>query len=138
MPPFGGITASIGSSTGRDSSGTGTTPQCSQYTTGIGVPQYLWRLMSQSRRRYCVSRFPQPFSSNHAPIFSIASGVGRPSNWPELHDRPSASVAAVIFAGSGIGSPSVRTTGIIPSPYFLTKSKSRWSCAGTPIIAPVP
>ena len=30
------------------------------------------------------------------------------------------------------------TTGVLPSPYLLTKSRSRWSCAGQPKIAPVP
>ena len=31
-----------------------------------------------------------------------------------------------------------QTTGVLPRPYLLTKSRSRWSCAGQPKIAPVP
>ena len=30
------------------------------------------------------------------------------------------------------------TTGVLPRPYLLTKSRSRWSCAGQPKMAPVP
>ena len=45
-----------GSSTGRSSSGTGTMPQSSQYTTGIGAPQYRCLEISQSRSRKFTSR----------------------------------------------------------------------------------
>jgi hypothetical protein len=34
---------------GNAASGKGTMPQSGQYTTGNGVPQYRWRLISQSR-----------------------------------------------------------------------------------------
>ncbi len=34
--------------------------------------------------------------------------------------------------------PSGQTTGVLPSLYLLTKSRSRWSCAGQPKMAPVP
>ena len=37
--PEGLNSASSGSSTGRSSSGTGTVPQASQWTIGMGVPQ---------------------------------------------------------------------------------------------------
>ena len=37
--------------TGSWSSGTGTSPQASQWMIGIGVPQYRWREISQSRSR---------------------------------------------------------------------------------------
>ena len=49
--PVGGNSTSSGGSTGSWSSGTGTMPQSSQYTTGIGQPQKRWRDSSQSRRR---------------------------------------------------------------------------------------
>jgi hypothetical protein len=42
---------SSGSATGNCSTGTGTMPHDGQWMTGIGAPQYLWRLMSQSRSR---------------------------------------------------------------------------------------
>src|SRR6266568_5652074 len=51
---------SRGSTTGSWSSGTGTTPSVSQYTTGIGVPQYRWREISQSRKRYVTLGLPMP------------------------------------------------------------------------------
>src|SRR3990170_2245882 len=50
-PPRPVTGTSMGSATGSCASGTGTTPQRSQYTIGIGVPQYRWREMPQSRRR---------------------------------------------------------------------------------------
>ena len=40
-----------GSSRGSSSSGIGTSPQSGQCTIGIGVPQYRWREISQSRNR---------------------------------------------------------------------------------------
>src|SRR3989442_15594327 len=40
-----------GRTTGSSSSGTGTSPQASQWTIGVGVPQYGWREMPQTRRR---------------------------------------------------------------------------------------
>jgi hypothetical protein len=39
------ISTSRGSTTGRSLSGTGTAPHCSQWITGMGVPQYLCREM---------------------------------------------------------------------------------------------
>ena len=38
-PPMPVISTSRGSSTGRSSSGTGTSPQATQWIIGIGVPQ---------------------------------------------------------------------------------------------------
>ncbi|GBD28826.1 hypothetical protein HRbin31_00848 [bacterium HR31] len=49
--PVGMKSTSSGSNTGRSSYGTGTVPHRSQYTMGMGVPQYRCRLMSQSRSR---------------------------------------------------------------------------------------
>ena len=50
---------------------------------------------------------------------------------------PSPSNAAAIVAGSSSPSGGFTTTAI-GSPYFFANSKSRWSCAGTAITAPVP
>jgi hypothetical protein len=57
-PPSGDVPFGVrsrpsvgGSSTGSWSSGTGTSPHCSQCTIGIGVPQYRCREISQSRSR---------------------------------------------------------------------------------------
>ena len=43
-----------------------------------------------------------------------------------------------IVAPSGAGSSTGRTTVMTGILYLRAKSKSRWSCAGTPMIAPVP
>jgi hypothetical protein len=51
-PDASGLKSSMkGSSTGSCSSGTGTTPQSSQYRMGMGGPQYRCREMHQSCRR---------------------------------------------------------------------------------------
>ena len=46
--PSGANSTLYGNSTGRSFSGTGTIPQSSQYTTGIGAPQYLCLETNQS------------------------------------------------------------------------------------------
>src|ERR1700733_13346304 len=61
-----------GSFTGNWSSGTATIPSFSQYTIGIGVPQYRCRDTPQSFNRYVVSPAPKPFAAASAVIFSIA------------------------------------------------------------------
>src|SRR5688572_7259637 len=50
-PPLPLSWTSRGSTTGRFSSASGTMPHVSQYRTGMGAPQYRWRLIPQSRRR---------------------------------------------------------------------------------------
>ena len=59
----------------------------------------------------------------------------RPSSGPELTYVPSPGVAMPDSAGSGSPVDTTSTTG---SPYVRAKSRSRWSCAGTAITAPVP
>src|SRR5437667_6636077 len=77
-----------GSSTGKSLSGTGTSPSFAQYTTGIGVPQYRCREIPQSFKRNTVSRFPNPFVSASAVIFSIAAAESNPLYGPEFTERP--------------------------------------------------
>src|SRR5450432_3825296 len=61
-----------GSTTGKSPSGTATIPSFAQYTTGIGVPQYLWREIPQSFNRNVVFRAPNPFSCANSAILMIA------------------------------------------------------------------
>ena len=67
-----------------------------------------------------------------------ASAVGIPSKEPELHCTPSASKAASRASPSGTGPSAGRITGITGMAYLRANSKSRWSWAGTPMMAPVP
>ena len=66
---------------------------------------------------------------------AMASALGSPSIGPELTSSPSPGVATPVSAGSGA---SVCTTVRTGSPKARAKSRSRWSCAGTAMIAPVP
>ena len=68
-------------------------------------------------------------------IRAMASALRRPSSGPELTSVPSPCVATPVSTGSA--SP-VSTTTCTGSPNFRAKSRSRWSCAGTAMIAPVP
>ena len=68
-------------------------------------------------------------------ILAMASRLDRPSSGPELISCPSPGVATPVSAGSGW---SVSTTTRTGSPNLRAKSRSRWSCAGTAMIAPVP
>ena len=68
-------------------------------------------------------------------ILAMASFLGRPSSGPELISLPSPGVATPLSAGSDW---SVSTTTRTGSPNLRAKSRSRWSCAGTAMIAPVP
>ncbi len=62
-----------GRRTGSCSSGTGTAPHESQWTMGMGVPQYRWRLMSQSRRRHFSTGCARPAVSSMDTSISPAS-----------------------------------------------------------------
>ena len=66
---------------------------------------------------------------------AIASALLMPSSGPELTSVPSPGVACQVCAGSG---RSVCTTTWTGRPNSRAKSRSRWSCAGTAMIAPVP
>ena len=80
---------------------------------------------------------PLPCSSSQAVTCAIDAGDRTPSNGPEFTITPSWSYASVIVAASRC-SPSGCTTTRIGTPWARANSKSRWSCAGTPITAPVP
>ena len=70
---------------------------------------------------------------------SRACSEGRPLNDPESARTPYSVKAFWAVAGSNESSSSEgRTTNRMGSSNFLANSKSRWSCAGTAITAPVP
>src|SRR6185295_7219621 len=102
----------LGSRTGRLSGGTGTMPQASQYTTGIGVPQYPCREIPQALRRYCTVPWPMPRASAAAVIFPSASAAVRPLNSPDRTSVPGPSYGAAIGATPG-ASPGGCTTTVI-------------------------
>ena len=106
----------------------------------MGVPQYRWREIPQSFSRNCTVRWPIARRSALAAMMSMASVDQRPSYSPDATTLPGSSLAAVIVAASSgtAPSPSGCITTRIGSEYFLANSKSRWSCAGTAITAPVP
>ena len=56
---------------------------------------------------------------------------------PELIMMPDAAQACVRLLTSTSGSCG-STTGMMSMPNLVAKSKSLWSCAGTPMTAPVP
>src|SRR5207245_8940667 len=58
-PPSPVSFTSLGRITGRSLSGTATIPSFAQYTTGIGVPQYLCRELPQTFSRKIVSARPR-------------------------------------------------------------------------------
>ena len=69
-------------------------------------------------------------------IASVAWSKSSPSNSPELKVTPCSTDAS--FETSGSLPSAFFMTGITGRPYFLAKSQSLWSCAGTLITAPVP
>ena len=88
-PPLPLICTLRGRTTGRFSSFSGTMPHRSQYSTGIGAPQYLWRLIPQSRSRKLILASPSPRATSQSVAFRLASAIVRPSRNPELILRPS-------------------------------------------------
>jgi hypothetical protein len=80
---------------------------------------------------------PRPRSASDAVIASIASGEVRPSNLSELTSR-SAPEWATNASSAGASPPAGSTTRRISRSNLRANSKSRWSCAGTAMIAPVP
>ena len=105
-------------------------PSFSHVTTGIGQPQYRWRESSQSRRRYEIVAWPRPSRSSQPTIFSSASRFCIPSkSGCEFTIGPSPEY--------GSSSPPSITRRIGRS-KVCAKAKSRSSCPGTAMIAPVP
>lgn len=82
--PLLGKCVMLGSSTGSWSSGTGTAPHDGQWMMGIGVPQYLWRDMSQSLSLVLVMNPPALASSSCCVTFWRASSGHKPLSSPEL------------------------------------------------------
>ena len=80
-------------------------------------------------RRSAFSAMTRWASSDQRPVYS-----------PESTTRPGSEYAAVIVAASSGAAPlpSGWMTTRTERPYFRANSKSRWSCAGTAITAPVP
>ncbi len=81
---------------------------------------------------------PMPRASADAAIFSHASSVGSPENSSECTLSPCSVSASLIVAPSAASCPGSLTTTRTGSPYVRANSKSRWSCAGTAMMAPVP
>ena len=116
----------LGSSTGSCSYGTGTIPHVSQYTIGIGVPQYRWREIPQSFRRNCTVRLPMPCLLDPlAHALTSATSEVRPVNSPESTRRPYSSKAWSMIFGVWPRSGSGCTTTFTGSLYFVANSKSR-------------
>ena len=65
----------------------------------------------------------------------MASALGSPSRAPELIRVPSPEVAVPVTAGSSSPVSSTARTG---RSKVRAKSRSRWSWAGTAMMAPVP
>lgn len=64
----GSYESTIGSLKGSSLSGTGTYPQSSHLTIGIGSPQYLWRENTQSRSLKFTFWWPLPSLVSHSVI----------------------------------------------------------------------
>ncbi len=67
----------------------------------------------------------------------MPSGTCVPSNGPLCTITPGPSYASVM-SSERISSSGGWMTTLIGRPYSFANSKSRWSCAGTAITAPVP
>ena len=81
---------------------------------------------------------PASIAARRSPKCAIAS---RCRSEPELTSTPSPSVATPVSAGSPRltpSSPFTSTTTRTGRPNARAKSRSRWSCAGTAMIAPCP
>ena len=108
------------------------------YAIGIGHPQYLCLETPQSFNLKLIFFIPNFFFSNISMVLIIESfGTFKPFRKSELKIIPDPVYAfslIVKFSSSSSGF----TTGIIFKLYFFAKSKSLWSCAGQPNIAPRP
>ena len=84
-----------------------------------------------------IAPLPIPRFSASAVMRAMASADSSPSKPLLFTVRPGPSYAASIFAGSSARSGGWITTRM-GRPYFRANSKSRVSCAGTDMMAPVP
>ena len=117
-----------------------TSPHVGQWMIGIGAPQYRWREISQSRSRNVTAGSPRPsLAPATRPPSRSTRASGSPSNGPELTITPSCGVR--LGHRVGVERLDARGAGSRPGPAARASranSKSRWSCAGTPMTAPVP
>src|ERR1700685_1229688 len=104
---------------------------------GIGQPQYPCREIPQSRRRQVVCFSPRPRELKSDATASTAAWKFNPSYGPEFTQRPCSAYQGC-HAFTEYLRPSTSMTVLIGSLYFLANSKSRSSCAGTPMTAPSP
>jgi len=105
-----------------------------------GAAPVALREMPQSRRRYCTRLLPRPFCSSAAAMASTADWKVRPENCAEF----TRDCRLARRLGSRARAPPGRrrwrsaprwTTG---RAFLSANSKSRSSCAGTPMTAPSP
>ena len=76
--------------------------------------------------------------SNSSITRRLAAATPSPSRKPELYATPSSVCATSPTLKVAASAPCGSTTGVTESPYLRAKSRSRWSCAGQPKMAPVP
>ena len=95
--------------------------------------------MSQSRsRKFTVRLAAALLVASQAATFAMEPGERSPSNGPLLTITPSCGMASVIASGSIASAPGGWITTRTGSPCCRANAKSRSSCAGTAMIAPVP
>ena len=80
-----------GSIIGSEVSSTGMVPHLGQYIIGMGVPQYLWREISQSLSLKFIFGLPIPLASSIFIISALPCSDVMPSNLPEFTIAPSSS-----------------------------------------------
>ncbi len=94
--------------------------------------------MPQSLMRNVTAPLPNPSRSARAVIWRRASSLARPEYSPEFSSTPSSGKDSAIADSSAKAPSAGRITGRTAMPYLRQNSKSRWSCAGTAMMAPVP
>src|SRR3989344_7267698 len=136
--PVGSYFFTFGNFTGRSFSATATIPQVGQWTSGIGSPQYLCLLNTQSRSLYWTFLLANPCPASQFVMAVLASRVVMPLNFPESNSIPSPlkQISRFFILSSSLPSTglSVGFKGIL---YFFANTKSRSSCASANT-APVP
>ena len=129
---------SCGSNIGRYFFSTGIGLPFLSYTIGIGQPQYLCLETPQSLSLKVIFFVPIFFCDIILIAFSIALGTVKPFKNLELNSIPSSVNAMDLIPNFLLLAFCGLTTGKTLSLYLFAKSKSLWSWAGHPNIAPVP
>ena len=134
--PLGWNFLRSGSRSGNSVSGTDSIVPSSRWMIGIGSPQYRCREKSQSRSLNWTALFPRLRVPSHATdsLFGLwrRKAVQRHFGIGGIDSR---SIAGARLAVITLPPD---TTSTIGSEYFFAKAKSRSSCPGTAMIAPVP